>query len=371
MMRKQTVLIVALGVACALCWVFRDMWKRLHRTGMLDEQIVYVETVDPALRPGAHVLDANNAFFTVTKAEPNRVEVHWSPSHIHAKHPTCRVKRLDGPSTSVMGTVNGESQYPILIDTGCTLGMIVNDVVALETRLGLYPIPTELGSGIGGLCHIEQLDVGDMTILSAPCCYQCGHYERRAFGQRTQQEKQVILGLNLMRRFRYLLIDHNAREVEFGLHQSFAPDPNQSWHRFPLALEAPSGREPHAIAEIPIAGQIRRVIIDTAADWNLYISRNVWEELSRQVDIVETSPSRSKMSHGWTDVERVIVERFRIGQRTLPRAIIAVVDESAGWKRDQLLLGMDNFADTAVTLDFEHGSFQVRNPRGGQPRNAD
>lgn len=370
-MRKQTVAIVCLVLLYPLCWVFCEVWKRLDRAGVLDERIVYVETVDPASRPGAAVLDANNAFFTVVKAEPNRVEVRWSPTEIHAEHPTCRVKRLDGPPTSVMGMLNGERQYPVLIDTGCNQSLIVNDVVALESGLGLCPIEVELDSGLGGFCRVEQLEIGGMTMLGPPCCYTRGHYERRAFGKGTQKEEQVILGLNLMRGFRYLLIDHIALEVEFGLRRSFTPDPNESWHHFPLVLDTPGGAGPRAIVQIPMAGQTRRVTIDTAAGWNLYVGRDVWEVLSDEVSIVETSRSRSKMFRGWTDVEKVIVEQFPIGRRTLRRATITVVDESAAWKPGMFLLGMDNFADTAITLDFEDNRFWIRDPPNQGPTGAD
>ena len=54
-------------------------------------------------------------------------------------------------------------------------------------------------------------------------------------------------------------------EVEFGLSRSFTPDPNESWHHFPLVLDTPGGAGPRAIAQIPLAGQTRRVTIDTGA----------------------------------------------------------------------------------------------------------
>jgi len=362
-MQRKTVVIVSLWAVAALCWAFVAAWELLDRSGVLDERIVYVETVDPASRPGVSILDAKNTFFTVVKVEPNRVEVQWSPTQINVDHPTCRVKRVGGPPTSVMGTLNSERQYPILIDTGCNQSLIVNDVVALESGLGLCPIEIELGSGLGGFCHVDQIEIGGMTICQPPCAYTRGHYERQAFGKRTQKEKQIILGLNLMRGFRYLRIDHIALDVEFGLRHSFTPDPNESWCHFPMALEAEGGAGPEAIAEILVAGRTRRMKIDTAAVWNMYVSRSMWRELSREVNVIETSQSRSKMFRGWTDVEKVIVEQFQIGQRTLPRATIAVVTESAGWKPGTFLLGMDNFADTAIVLDFEHNRFWVRSPQ--------
>lgn len=357
-MRKRTLACLLLWVVATLCWAFLIAWKLLDRAGTFAERTVFVETVNLATRPGVRVLDGNNAFFTVLNAEPKRLDVHWKASEIHARHAICRMRRFDGPPTSVMGTLNGQREYPVLIDTGSNQGLIVNDVVALESGLAVYPVEASLG--VGGLCDVERIEISDVTIWHPPCLYTLGHYERRALGRPTQKERQIILGLPLMRGFRYLLIDHLASEVTFGVSQSFAPDPSESWRHFPLEVDEGDDYSLKAIAEIPLAGRIRRVKIDTAASWNLYVGHGVWENLSREVSIVETSRSRSKMFRGWTDVEKVIVEQLQVGSRTLPTATIAVVDESAPWRLGTLLLGMANFLDTAIVLDFEHNLFWVR-----------
>lgn len=361
LMRKTLVAAIFLWAMAALFWAFPIAWKLLDRAGTFAGQTVFVETTNLATRPGVRVLDANNAFFTVLNVEPNRVDVHWKASEIYAQHPICRTRRLEGPPTSVMGTFNGKREYPVLVDTGSGQGLIVNDVVALESGLAVYPV--EAGPGVGGLCNIEQIEIGGITLRHPPCCYMLGHYERRAFGRRTQKERQVILGLHLMRSFRYLLIDHTASEVEFGLLRSFTPEPNELWERYTLAIESGNGPRLEAIVQIPIAGRTRRVKIDTAATWNLYVGHAVWEDLSREVRIVETSRSRSKMFRGWTDVEKVIVEQLQVGSRTLPLATIAVVDESTDWRPDTSLLGMDSFLDTSIVLDFEHNLFWIRHPQ--------
>ncbi len=293
-------------------------------------------------------------------ADSSRLDVHWKASEILARHPICRMRRLEGPPTSVMGTLNGQREYAVLIDTGSNQGLIVNDVVALESGLAVYPAEASLG--VGGLCDVEQITIDDVTLRHPPCLYTLGHYERRALARPTQKERQIILGLRLMRGFRYLLIDHPASEVTFGVSRSFAPDPNESWRHFPLEVDEGDSYSLEAIAEIPLAGRIRRVKIDTAASWNLYVGRAVWENLSREVRIVGTSRSRSKMFRGWSDIEIVTVEQWQVGSRTLPTATIAVHDESADWKSDTLLLGMANFLDTAIVLDFEHHLFWIRHP---------
>jgi len=341
-----------------LCWAFLIAWKLLDRAGTFAERTVFVQTTNLATRPGVRVLDANNAFFSVLNVEPERLDVHWKASEIHAGHPICRMRRLDGPPTSVMGTLNGKREYPVLIDTGCNQGLIVNDVVALESRLAVYPVEASLG--VGGLCDVEQIEIGDVTIRHPPCLYTLGHYERRALGRPTQKERQIILGLRLMRGFRYLLIDHPASEVTFGVSRSFVPDPNEPWRNFPLKVDEGDNYRLEVMAEIPLAGRIRRVKIDTAASCNLYVGRGVWQDLSREVRIVGTSRSRSKMFSGWTDVEIATVEQLQVGSRTLPTATIAVHDERVDRKSDTVLLGMANFLDTAIILDFEHHLFWVR-----------
>lgn len=166
-----------------------------------------------------------------------------------------------------------------------------------------------------------------------------------------------------MRRFRYVLIDHTTSEVEFGLLESFVPPPDGSWQCYPLTLEDGNGTEPEVIIEIPIAGRTRRAMIDTAAAWNLYLEPSAWDDFSDGVEIIETSRSRSKMFRGWTDIEKVIVGQFQVGPKVLPIGTIAVVDESANWRSGTMLLGMANFLDTAITLDFEHNRFWIRHPQ--------
>jgi hypothetical protein len=357
-MRKRAAALLLLWALAALCGASLLVWTLLDRAGTFAERTVFVETPNLATRPGVRVLDANNAFFTVLNAEPNRVDVHWKASEIRAQHPICRMKRLDGPPTSVMGTLNSEREYPVLIDTGSPQGVIVNDVVAVESGLAIYPV--EAGPGVGGLCDIEQIEIGGMTLRHPPCCYMLGHYERRAFGKRTQKERQIILGLQVMRSFQYLLIDHTTSEVEFGLLQSFTPGPSDSWRHYPLAWEGGHDAGLEVFVEIPLAGRTRRVKIDTAAAWNLYVEPNMWQGLSADVKVIESSRSRSKMFRGWTDVEKVIVEQLQVGSRTLPIGTIAVVDEGAGWRPGTLVMGMASFFDTAIVLDFGHGRFWVR-----------
>jgi len=359
-MRRKAVIIGALLGSLTLCWAF----TLLDKAGVLTERTVYVETSDLHSHPGIDILDANNAFFTVTEVEPNRPEVRWAKAVIHADDPTCRTAKRNGPLVTVMGRLNDDRQYPVVIDTGCTLPMIVSDLVVLENGLEVFPI--KAGPGLGGLCHVDQVEIGDITISRPPCYYASHHCERRRFGRTTWQEKRIILGLGLLRRCRYVLIDNVVSEVTFGLAGSFTPTPNESWRQFPMSIEGKNGNMLRIMVDIPIARQTRRIAMDTGAAWNLWVARPVWETLAGEVRVVKRSLSRSQMFHGFVGTERVTVAGLRVGERTLSTATIAVLDEDATDEPDLFLLGMGNFADTAITLDFEHNLLWVRNPEDGK-----
>ena len=58
--------------------------------------------------------------------------------------------------------------------------------------------------------------------------------------------------------------------MTFGLAGSFTPTPNESWRQFPMSIEGKDGNILTVMVDIPMAGQTRRIAIDTGAGWNLW-----------------------------------------------------------------------------------------------------
>ena len=357
-MRKKNLIIISLWIISALCWAFLFALRFTDRT-------VFVYTCNLESTPGVRVLDANNPFFKITRAEPNRVEVDWGNTGIHLKG-HCRVKMREGTTnTQVLGTLREGKTYPVVIDSGFCQYLSVSDTIVLDAGLDIYPAK-ELGSDTGGFCHLCRLKIGDLTIVHSPCTYTLAHYEKRGFGRDPWKEKKILFGLRLMKKFRYILIDNINQEVEFSVEELFEPaDPNR-WSRFPASLESDNTGGERLMVDIPIADQTRHLMFDTGADSGLIVAKDVWETIAAKLTIVRKTRNKLSMMHGFEPCDEITVEKLVVGDSSLSNEKVQVLDNDNPWGNEFLLLGMDYFKDTVVVIDFEHNLLWIHKPQSLQ-----
>ncbi len=366
-MRKKTVAIIFLGSFVVLCWTeiiflsaFTTGYRVFKWAAKSTERVVFVERANLESEPGIRILDANNPFFKVTSVEPNRVDVKWAKTDINLERPKCRVKQLGTTLIRVMGLLNGDKEYPVVIDSGCSTHLVVNDVIVVENGLDILPLK-EVGLKMGGLCYVAQFKIGDIEISSPLCCYSLTHYEKKVLGLTTWKERNILLGLGLMQKFEYVLIDNINSEVEFCKEGSFRANSNESWSQYRISIEADRQNVLRLMVEIPIAAEERKIILDTGADGGLLITEKIWETLSAGLKIVDESSDRIRMRDGWKVVKKIVVEKLTLGEESISNATISVMSNDSVFGENFSLLGMDYFADTVVVLDFGRKLFWVRN----------
>lgn len=352
-MRKRTYIIISLWGIAALCWAFVFALKYSNRT-------VFVHTDNLESTPGVSVLDANNQYFQVTRMEPNRVDVHWKGTKINLREPRCRLKKLDSKLVHVTARLN-DRQYPLLIDSGCSLGLIVNDMIVIDNNLEIFPFETE-DPTVAGCCHVDKIEIGDISITTPACSYTLNHYERRVLGRTQWKERQIILGLGLLCQFHYILIDHIRSEVEFSMRESFQPDTAEMWYCYDMTIEAPSKNEKAIVIHIPIAGAMTEARLDTGTAWSLAMPEKIWEKYSTKFRVLKESRERAQFFHGWKDVRKITVSELSMGDKSMRDASIIILDNST-FKESFILIGMDYFKDTIVVIDFEHGLLWVSKPQ--------
>jgi len=367
-MRKKTIAIISLGAFAASCWTFIIFFSafitgyRVFKwAARSTEWVVFVEKANLESEPGIRVLDANNPFFKVTIVEPNRVDVKWAKTDINLERPKCRVKQLGTTLIRVAGLLNGDKEYPVVIDSGCSAHLVVNDVIVVENGLDILPL--KVGLKMGGLCYVAQIEIGDMAITSPPCCYSLTHYEKKVLGRTTWKERNILLGLGLMQKFEYVLIDKINSEVEFCKECSFRADSNESWSQYPISIEADRQNVSRLMVEIPIAAEERKIILDTGADGGLLITEKIWETFSAGLKVVAQSSDRVRMRDGWNEVKKIVVEKLTLGEESINNATIIVMSNNSIFGENFSLLGLDYFADTVVVIDFGRKLFWIRNPQ--------
>ncbi len=336
---------------------YKALTRAVKSTGLVLIQSDNLESV-----PGVRVLDANNPFFKVTKRGPKRIGIKWAETKVILKNQTCRIAQLGTGMVQVMGQLNGDKEYPTVIDTGNPMWLIVSDTVVADSALDIYPMQ-EMAPNIGGLCHVPRIKIGDIVITDPLCHYALGHYERRVLGRTIWKEKRMLLGLGIMRKFVYLVIDNLDGEVEFCAEGSFQADPNGPWSQYSMSIEKDELNQERLMVNMQIAGQERQVVFDTGFDGTLGIIERTWDELSDKLTVLRRGHSYFATPRGLVPYRDITVERLEVADRLIDNAIIYVKSNDTPFARGGFTLGMGYFQDAVIVLDFERGLMWIKNPQ--------
>ena len=354
-MQKKTVAIISLMTFTALCWAFILAMK-------WTDKMVYVYAHNFESSPGVHLMDPNHVIFEIISQESKRVEVKWDKTEIYHKG-RCRVKMLENsPNVQVSATVNDGKIYPLVIDSGATKYLACTDSLVLDAGLEIYPIE-ELGKNIGGLCHLDQLKIGTLTIVLPACEYWLAHYERRVLGHTIWKEKKFNLGLNLMKEFSYILFDNVNREVEFTTNNYFNPQDSNQWHQYPMTIGHDEKHNARLTVDIAIAGQPHHIELDTGAGPGLILTENIWAKFSSglQIRLQEKDQLKTPL-FGWLPCRKITVEQLALGNISINDARIHVIADDNPFGQDEFTLGTGFFKETVIVLDFERNLLWVRRP---------
>jgi hypothetical protein len=281
----------------------------------------------------------------------------------------CRVKYHASYSQNrwmvVEGRLGNGRKYPVVLDTGASPTLFVNDIHIRENNLAVRPLGTKRDSFGWGVCHLPKLSIGQLTLLDWPCFYREQHTELQVLGVPIAKGKAIIAGLPAMRRFKYIAFDSNAKEVEFSLQKPFFSTESDSWAIYPFMIEEGLGGNAFLYVTIPIAGKDTELQLDTGSGRGLAISEILWEQLRKRIPNVRLSTAKDLYPYiGWLPCRRGVIEKVEVGNRTVNSAKISVFpNNSPLLDRVEGLLGMQYFQDTVMVLDFERNLMWVKNPQ--------
>ncbi len=283
---------------------------------------------------------------------------------------TIRVKYHPSYSTKHCIVVEGEigdnkKKYPVVLDTGASQGVFVNDIHVRENNLSVYSVQQNKGDlkdyGLG-LCYVPQLRIGQMTLQDFPCWYLQRHLELKFFGMPIARDDSIIVGLTALREFSCIVFDGIKREVEFSRNKTFKPDQEQAWSRYPISIEEDHGNA-FLFVQIPIAGESMKVQLDTGSGNGLSLSEELWEKLSGKLQNVRLKEDTELYPYiGRLPCRKGVVTQLQVGDRMIQKAKISIFPDGSPLLSDgDAILGMQYFQDTVMVLDFNNAMLWVRN----------
>lgn len=281
----------------------------------------------------------------------------------------CRIKYHSSYSVNrwmaVEGRLGNGAKYPVVLDTGASIALFVNDIHIMENKLAIYPLKSNNNDSVGwGRCHLPELHMGQVTLANWPCFYREQHTEVQLLGLTLAKGKAMIAGLAALRRFKYIAFDSVREEVEFSLENVFKPGQPDLWTQYSFVIEEDLGGNVFLFIKIPIAGEETELQLDTGSGRGLAIAEDLWEGMRNKIQHVKLRRGRDFYPYiGLLACKRGVVPKLEVGNRTVMNAKISIfpndspiVDECSG------LLGMQYFQDTVMVLDFERNLMWVKNP---------
>ena len=327
----------------------------------------FVEVSDIAGVAGVKRLDPNGSGFEIIKSpnEPHKMIINWNTG-IDIPSGKCRLKHLGVSNLQVLAQVGEGGTYRAIIDTGNPGNSFVTDTVVTTEGLAIYPFDCaneNCGHNKkkeGGFCDVGTLKIGEMSFVNPFCTYRLCHYEKWAFGKAVKTEREINIGMGLLKEFSYILIDNIKQEVEFARDVSFAAEPNENWSKYPAVIEGGKTRGWRVMVDIDIGSKSRKVMFDTGSGSGLTFAASFWKQMRSEFEVVESKRGRAKMLHGFEACEFVTVEQVSIGGRIIKQARIEVLGDDTPFGTDFFLMGMGFFREKVIVLDFEHELFWVK-----------
>jgi hypothetical protein len=345
---------------------------------------------------------------------PTVVENPYSPFRIKY-HPSYSANRWMVVEGSLAGgrdshfaksSQNGaQRKYPIILDTGASVGLFVNDIHILENKLAISPFKrgphfaknSEMGtqhhsedSVESGMCYLPELHIGQLTLVNWPCYYRSQHTELQLLGIPLVKGKAIIAGLEALRRFKYIAFDSVKKEVELSPTETFKPEQPDLWAQYSFSIEEDLGGNVCLLVKIPIAGKDVELQLDTGSGRGLAISQELWDglpfcgdpilqkdrKMGTRENLAKWGPDEihKKIRHvklrkgvdlypyiGRLVCKHGVIPELEVGSRIVRNARVSVFpDDSPIVDQCSGMLGMQYFQDTVMVLDFERNLMWVK-----------
>ncbi len=289
-----------------------------------------------------------------------------------AARESCRIKYHPSYDANhwmvVEGKLDNGRKYPLILDTGASVALFVNDIHIAENRLPIDPIRSSSQDAAGwGRCRLSNLHVGDVILNGWPCFYREQHTEFQLFGLPLVRDKAMIAGLPVLRSFRYVMFDSITREVELSLDRSFRPEHAESWTAHPLRIEEDRGGNVFLFVEIPIGGRRIELQLDTGSGGGLAICDRAWRQIRRRIGRVKLRGGTDLYPYiGRLPCRKATVDNLKVGSGTIPNARVSIFpNDSPIMENCSGIVGMQYFRDTAIVLDFGRGLMWIMNSSRG------
>jgi hypothetical protein len=294
---------------------------------------------------------------------------------------------ITGTDVSKTGTGNSGNNYPVILDTGASQSVFLTVRHINENGLTVYTRNDETAASQGieqtnlngynlGRCILQQLQIGNIQIVNWPGLYLENRKHAKLLGinlpltvaaDNAIGENNIILGLPMLRQFKYIEFDSINKNVELSYSQVFDP-PQQGWDSYRLFIEEDFHGNAYLFVRIPVAGVEVELQLDTGSGRGLALGEKLWSQIQSSApgtkDIKLKQGKEFYPYIGKLNCRRGTSAELKVGNQNIKNAEIAVFADDCPLLADcGGMIGMQCFQDTVIVLDFERSLLWVINKK--------
>ncbi len=259
------------------------------------------------------------------------------------------------PNVSVLVEFPNGDKYPAYLDTGFPVSIMLTSDIVLDNKFEILPIK---GDTFQGICRIPELKVGKIKVEDALVFYYERQWQLRVLNIPIYSHPNIILGIDFIKTFDYILFDNVNQEVVFSKDKIFSPDNPDSWLSYPFEIKPDSIENNRIMVKIPINGREYELFFDTCGYRpGLHLNQIDWETLSKNVTFKNLHKTYGdSWQAGRVQFQKATVSELSIGEKKLKNVDVNISDESE--KLSMFSLGY--YQDTVVVLDFVNKLFWIK-----------
>ena len=290
------------------------------------------------------------------------IKMNKRPPPIFADHKVLTFRK-EGLRPQVKGRLSSGKEYPVLLDSGSSRSIVVQEKHVRENNMVIYPLRDRFGKPRSiGLCLIDKLEIDDLRFERIPGMYIQDTPILRLFGIPIGSGDMVILTLEMMKEFKYVCIDDIEQNVSLSGTELFLPKEKTGWRSYPMAVE-PNGKSLLLFISIPVQGQELKLRFDTGSTGGLTFSKKQWDNIASKFPdfkfhfsgkIAIPISKRINCRIGWQD-------DVNIADSQIPKVHIRMtVEDNQIFNEGDGFIGMECFKNKSIVLDFARNLFWIK-----------
>lgn len=280
----------------------------------------------------------------------------------------CWKQKQYSNSAVVCGYLN-DTPYPIIFDTGNSLGLFIEDLHINRHNLNVFFFdPNSTNSD--GLAIVPSLQVGPVTFKDYPCSFYSHRRQHRLLGiLPIYRFNFILLPLDLMSAFSAIEFDGIGNQLTLIEKDSFEPENPNEWIVWPFDIQ-----NKHLLINLSVESLPATVFLDTGADHSLQLRQAFADKLfAQRPDLLERRHKKTTCYYpyagGELDAKKVNAPTLKLNNETLHNIKLIYTMDAAKKKTFPYAgtdgtMGLGLFQKTRLVLDFKKKQLWILKAEG-------